>query len=82
MQCPECGCDSRVMETRKNESGLHRRRECLSCKAKFQTQENIKVRKISVKVPKQLAAKAGRREGRLSVLDDWLHPDNNYLPEG
>ena len=46
MQCPFCNkdTDSRVVESRSidNNSGVRRRRECLSCRKRFTTFERIK----------------------------------------
>ena len=46
MQCPFCNkdTDSRVIESRSidNNSGIRRRRECLSCRKRFTTFERIK----------------------------------------
>ena len=43
MKCPFCGHnDDRVLDTRvQKEGSIRRRRECLECKARFTTQENI-----------------------------------------
>lgn len=43
MKCPFCGHnDDRVLDTRVQKDGsIRRRRECLECKARFTTQENI-----------------------------------------
>ena len=44
MRCPECGCtEDKVLETRvsKNKAIIRRRRECVECKNRFNTQEEI-----------------------------------------
>ncbi len=43
MKCPFCGhADDRVLDTRVQKDGsIRRRRECLDCKARFSTVENI-----------------------------------------
>jgi transcriptional repressor NrdR len=44
MKCPECGfLDDKVLETRIQKDGqiIRRRRECLQCKSRFSTQENL-----------------------------------------
>ena len=46
MRCPFCGfADDRVLETRelRDGEGIRRRRECLSCKARFSTLEVLQV---------------------------------------
>lgn len=46
MKCPFCGAQSdRVLETRVQREGesIRRRRECLKCKSRFSTQENLVV---------------------------------------
>ena len=44
MRCPECDCnEDKVLETRvsKNKAIIRRRRECIECKCRFNTQEEI-----------------------------------------
>ena len=44
MRCPECDCtEDKVLETRvsKNKAIIRRRRECVECKHRFNTQEEI-----------------------------------------
>ena len=44
MVCPECGCtEDKVLETRvsKNKAIIRRRRECVDCKTRFNTQEEV-----------------------------------------
>jgi transcriptional repressor NrdR len=44
MKCPYCGhLDDRVLDTRVQREGsfIRRRRECLSCKGRFSTQESV-----------------------------------------
>ncbi|MCM8530197.1 MAG: transcriptional regulator NrdR [Lentisphaeraceae bacterium] len=44
MRCPECGCtEDKVLETRiaKNKAIIRRRRECVECKSRFNTQEEV-----------------------------------------
>lgn len=42
MKCPECGYeDSKVIDSRPSEDRIRRRRECLSCKARFTTYEIV-----------------------------------------
>jgi transcriptional repressor NrdR len=56
MQCPYCGhADSRVVDTRTTSDGIRRRRECLSCKKRFTTYEQISEALLIVK-------RDGRRE--------------------
>ncbi len=56
MQCPYCGhADSRVVDTRTTSDGIRRRRECLSCRKRFTTYEQISEALLIVK-------RDGRRE--------------------
>ncbi len=56
MQCPYCGHgDSRVVDTRTTSDGIRRRRECLACRKRFTTYEQISEALIVVK-------RDGRRE--------------------
>lgn len=56
MQCPYCGhADSRVVDTRTTGEGIRRRRECLACRKRFTTYEQISEALIVVK-------RDGRRE--------------------
>lgn len=41
MQCPFCGGDSSVTETRDSPDGMRRRRVCNSCKRRFTTYERV-----------------------------------------
>ena len=44
MRCPECDCtEDKVLETRvsKNKNIIRRRRECVSCGCRFNTQEEV-----------------------------------------
>jgi len=42
VKCPHCGYyDSRVMDSRDTSDGIRRRRQCLSCKERFTTHENV-----------------------------------------
>lgn len=41
MQCPFCGSDSSVTETRISAEGVRRRRLCSSCKRRFTTYERV-----------------------------------------
>ena len=44
MRCPECGCsEDKVLETRvtKNKDMIRRRRECIGCTFRFNTQEEL-----------------------------------------
>jgi transcriptional repressor NrdR len=59
VQCPFCGHDSSVTETRVSPDGVRRRRVCGSCKRRFTTYE--KVGSPGLKVEK--------RDGRLEPFD-------------
>lgn len=51
MKCNKCGCvDSKVIDSRQNEDGtsIRRRRECLECKTRFTTYEELEKRPILV----------------------------------
>ena len=41
MQCPYCGSDSSVTETRISPEGVRRRRMCTSCRRRFTTYEKV-----------------------------------------
>lgn len=57
MRCPRCGqADSRVVDTRDTATGIRRRRECLSCKGRFTTYEQLASQVI------QVVKRDGRRE--------------------
>jgi transcriptional repressor NrdR len=56
MLCPYCGHgDSRVVDTRTTNDGIRRRRECLACRKRFTTYEQISEALLIVK-------RDGRRE--------------------
>ncbi len=57
MNCPYCGFDdSRVVDSREMETSVRRRRQCLSCQARFTTYERVQAASIYV------IKKDGRRE--------------------
>ncbi|HXZ99392.1 MAG TPA: transcriptional regulator NrdR [Candidatus Binatia bacterium] len=57
MRCPFCqSADSKVVDSRDTESGVRRRRECLSCGRRFTTYERIEI------MPLWVIKKDGRRE--------------------
>ena len=57
MNCPYCGgTGSRVIDSRPLDGGVRRRRQCLSCGARFTTYERVQSRNIFV------VKKDGRRE--------------------
>ena len=41
MQCPYCGEDSKVLDSRPTADGIRRRRRCNSCKRRFTTYERL-----------------------------------------
>lgn len=42
LNCKQCGTPTRVLETRSEQGGIARRRECLKCKARVTTLEMVK----------------------------------------
>lgn len=70
MLCPNCGGESKVLETRQADDGhaIRRRRECLVCSRRFSTVEKID------EVPLMVIKKDGRREGfdRAKILNGLL----------
>jgi transcriptional repressor NrdR len=57
MQCPYCGADSKVIESRHTEDdSIRRRRECIACGKRFNTYERLEVPPLIV------VKKDGRRE--------------------
>ena len=68
MKCPFCGTpDSKVIDTRLNQSldSTRRRRECLTCQARFTTYERVE------EIMPLVIKKDGRREDydRMKVID-------------
>lgn len=58
MRCPFCGHrDSRVTDSRANDDGIRRRRECVACGERFTTVETVQ------RSATQVVKKDGRREG-------------------
>lgn len=59
MRCPKCGClDDKVVDSRESRGGstIRRRRECIRCKHRFTTYEEIEQAKLMV------VKRDGRRE--------------------
>ena len=59
MQCPYCGGDSSVTETRVTADGLRRRRVCTVCKRRFTTYEKVGAPGLKV----------GKRDGSVEPFD-------------
>ena len=54
MNCIKCGAKSRVYESRPEGETMMRRRECLSCKTRYQTIEVLRpIKQILKKKPKK-----------------------------
>jgi transcriptional repressor NrdR len=56
VECPYCGADSRVLDSRRSGDDVRRRRECLECERRFTTYERVAQPEIRV-------AKRSAREG-------------------
>ncbi|MBI4510151.1 MAG: transcriptional repressor NrdR [Deltaproteobacteria bacterium] len=48
MECPYCGKDSRVLDSRRSGEDVRRRRECLECRRRFTTYERLAPPEIRV----------------------------------
>jgi transcriptional repressor NrdR len=48
VECPYCGADSRVLDSRGGRETVRRRRECLSCARRFTTYERLAPSEIKV----------------------------------
>ena len=59
MQCPYCGGDSSVTETRVTADGMRRRRVCNICKRRFTTYERLGAPGLKV----------GKRDGSVEAFD-------------
>ncbi len=59
MQCPYCGKDSNVTETREVTDGLRRRRVCNTCRRRFTTYERVG----------QPSLKVEKRDGAVEAFD-------------
>ena len=59
MQCPYCGGDSSVTETRVTVDGMRRRRVCTVCKRRFTTYEKLGAPGLRV----------GKRDGGIEAFD-------------
>ena len=57
MRCPYCSdANSKVTDSRVNDAGIRRRRECLNCERRFTTHERVQ------SVPLMVSKRDGRRE--------------------
>ncbi len=59
MQCPYCGADSQVKDSRLSSEGIRRRRECGVCKRRFTTYEQLGAPPIKVQ----------KRDGHFEAFD-------------
>ena len=48
MECPYCGADSRVLDSRRSGDDVRRRRQCLDCERRFTTYERVAQPEIRV----------------------------------
>ena len=48
MLCPYCSNNTRVIDKRNSPTGTRRRRECLGCRKRFTTYENIRLKELMV----------------------------------
>ena len=62
MECPYCGTDSRVLDSRRSGEDVRRRRECLACKRRFTTYERLAPPEIKVKKRKQVGEDFDRKK--------------------
>lgn len=77
MKCPHCGGDTKVVDSRQREDGsVFRRRECLGCKGRFSSLENVWVRKTQ----KQIAEEE-RQRGRQKELETLIAALAKHLLE-
>jgi transcriptional repressor NrdR len=70
VECPYCGNDSRVLDSRGGRETVRRRRECLSCTRRFTTYERLAPSEIKV-VKRDGSIKPFERE-KLEKLVDRL----------
>jgi transcriptional repressor NrdR len=59
VQCPYCGHDSQVKDSRVSAEGIRRRRQCVDCSRRFTTYEQLG----------QPAIKVQKRDGRFEPFD-------------
>jgi len=59
VQCPYCGGDSQVKDSRVSSEGIRRRRQCVECSRRFTTYEHVGAPPIKVQ----------KRDGRFEPFD-------------
>ena len=69
MQCPYCGRDSKVVDSRPIPDGIRRRRECTACGRRFTTHERLAPVEIRVVKAGARAAEAFDREKIARVVE-------------
>ncbi len=69
MQCPYCGRDSKVVDSRPIPDGIRRRRECTACGRRFTTPERLAPVEIRVVKAGGRAAEAFDREKIARVVE-------------
>ncbi|MFP4640660.1 MAG: transcriptional regulator NrdR [Dehalococcoidia bacterium] len=80
MRCPYCGYnESRVIDSRSTDQGTRRRRQCLTCGARFTTHERLDNTRISI-VKKDRRRESFDREKLLSGL--YKACEKRPLPAG
>jgi transcriptional repressor NrdR len=68
VECPYCGSDSRVLDSRGGKDTVRRRRECLSCARRFTTYERLAPSEIRV-VKRDGATEPFSREKLTALLE-------------
>ncbi len=75
MKCPNCGYDdSKVIDSRPTENRIRRRRECLKCKERFTTYEEIENTPLMVTKKNGSVEEFKRSIGWLLSLTQYCHP--------
>lgn len=76
MNCPYCGGESRVVDSRPTEDGnaVRRRRECLHCSRRFTTYEIVETEGESVRPPLLVIKRDGNRQSfdRTKLLNSMV----------
>ena len=78
MECPYCGSDSRVLDSRGGKDTVRRRRECLACERRFTTYERLAPSEIRV-VKRDGGTEPFSRE-KLTHLVERLARDRPVVP--
>jgi len=76
MDCPICNGKTEVIDSRKRSYGVWRRRQCLECKSRFNTQEILSLN------ASEISRRIGGLKKAISRMQDSINAINELIEQG